>query len=519
MSDSDLRSKIASDLGLSVDALANRTTPELLVQHQRHILHKTGLGLGGLNRGVEDQIADLAINVKDYGAIGDGITDDTAAVQALIDSVSLAGGGIVYFPKGTYLINTLVLKTNVTLQGNSKKSVTLKATTDSVNPAMFTIDSGPVQDSWVKNLTIYGAMTSGQKAFYIQAVGSGGVPDHGGWWESGLSNIDISNFDGHCIHLVGGSGGSYAYNLPIQFLLFDRVYAYNNVNGCSIYAEGQVAQIECLACEFDGTQEPPIATGGLQTASVYLNTTGSVNFSRCVFQNREYGATLVNTKAITFNSCWFENLYNGIWAHTSAKATVVSSHFANVGSDGAGTGVILKTTTAGSIVSIHNNMIGTIDKHYSSENEHSKITPIYDKSSVAFVTSGQTKQISIAADGSITPYKASTMLVNTSATSLKTIIANNFAVGDEVSIIPWGGTITLASGGNISSGGFTLPLVLPQSSLVTFVRGDLAFTWILKSISKLPTQTGTPADATDLATVITLANDLKSKLIALGLIS
>lgn len=43
-------------------------------------------------------------NVKTYGATGNGSTDDTSAVQAAIDAAASAGGGVVYFPRGIYVI-------------------------------------------------------------------------------------------------------------------------------------------------------------------------------------------------------------------------------------------------------------------------------------------------------------------------------------------------------------------------------------------------------------------------------
>ena len=43
-------------------------------------------------------------NVKAYGAVGDGVTDDTAAIQAAVDAAAAAGGGTVFFPRGTYII-------------------------------------------------------------------------------------------------------------------------------------------------------------------------------------------------------------------------------------------------------------------------------------------------------------------------------------------------------------------------------------------------------------------------------
>jgi len=46
------------------------------------------------------------VNVKALGVIGDGVTDDSAAIQAVIDSCEVNGGGTVYLPAGTYLLGT-----------------------------------------------------------------------------------------------------------------------------------------------------------------------------------------------------------------------------------------------------------------------------------------------------------------------------------------------------------------------------------------------------------------------------
>ena len=58
-------------------------------------------------------------NVLDYGAVGDGVTDDTAAIQAAIDAAQTQGGGIVKLPYGQFLISQLVLSgSQVVLEGS-----------------------------------------------------------------------------------------------------------------------------------------------------------------------------------------------------------------------------------------------------------------------------------------------------------------------------------------------------------------------------------------------------------------
>jgi hypothetical protein len=69
-----------------------------------------------LRRGIEQ----VFINVKNFGAVGDGVTDDTLAVQAAIDAC--AGSGDVFFPAGTYKIDEVVLWSGTKYHGTKGKS-------------------------------------------------------------------------------------------------------------------------------------------------------------------------------------------------------------------------------------------------------------------------------------------------------------------------------------------------------------------------------------------------------------
>ncbi len=54
-------------------------------------------------------------NVRTYGAVGDGKTLDTDAINKTIETVASKGGGTVFFPAGTYLSFSIRLKSNITI--------------------------------------------------------------------------------------------------------------------------------------------------------------------------------------------------------------------------------------------------------------------------------------------------------------------------------------------------------------------------------------------------------------------
>lgn len=68
---------------------------------------------GATERTIREKFSEIWISVKDFGAIGNGIAIDTAAVQSAANRIVALGGGVVYFPPGAYLIDQGIAVSNV----------------------------------------------------------------------------------------------------------------------------------------------------------------------------------------------------------------------------------------------------------------------------------------------------------------------------------------------------------------------------------------------------------------------
>jgi hypothetical protein len=130
----------------------------------------------------------LWFDVADYGAVGDGVTDDTAAVQAAIDAAIASQSRSevlvpqyngrapsVYFPKGTYSVNELNVHDSLHLHGPRNYhygSATLKQRTEGHNILFLNKDAGgDAQASVIEDLHfLSGSGTSNQTVAQIKTA-------------------------------------------------------------------------------------------------------------------------------------------------------------------------------------------------------------------------------------------------------------------------------------------------------------------------------------------------------------
>jgi hypothetical protein len=111
-------------------------------------------------------------NVKDFGATGDGSTDDTTAIRSCINA-STAPNPLktVYFPPGTYRVGTLFVVDNTVLVGHGSLSV-LKSKAPALSP-MF-MNNGDVRDVRIENLKLDGNKAERPEHVNVIQLGSAG---------------------------------------------------------------------------------------------------------------------------------------------------------------------------------------------------------------------------------------------------------------------------------------------------------------------------------------------------------
>lgn len=228
------------------------------------------------------------INVKDFGAVGDGSTDDTSAIQAAFTAAVANGGGIVYFPdtssfyKVTATINIASTPNSITLLGDGIWRSEIKMVTASAD-TLFTCAG----DVHVTNISITAMPASGNvyRANDIGFESAGPITMSGvslyGWdngikWTGGyyykffecdfrLMNIALNTFDANNVMV-----DKCKISELNKFIVLSSGAGPTVINECSLeswtqsiasVASGASPQIIISECYIENYPSDPVAAG------------------------------------------------------------------------------------------------------------------------------------------------------------------------------------------------------------------------------------------------------------------
>jgi len=292
---------------------------------------------------VESKLREV-LSVKDYGAIGDGVNDDSAAIQAAIDTTS----GGVYFPPGTYRIKTAItLKSDVTLYGDGEASVLIKdASATGLTRDMIFRSTGTatVQDINIERLKFTTEQTSVSPATQSMINFDGG----------NIYDITIRDciFDNatsyaNCAFFKAAGG----YNVANVFFLNNRVNqcprmaieVINHDNGSNYNASFIVVQGNYISnCAFGVSLSGPVQN------SIVSNN----HFQNCSL----YGVELVGVSGCTVDGNVFTGAFtnlissSGSGVYPQGRGIVISNNSTN----GTATGKVLLNNAGAATVSGNN---------------------------------------------------------------------------------------------------------------------------------------------------------------------
>lgn len=197
-------------------------------------------------------ISGNTFSVSDFGAIGDGVTDDAGAIQAAIDAATVVGGDVEFDGSKTYISGPILPKSNVRLQLNGA-TIKLK---DGVNNVFFDGRYGGA------DFGIYNGIIDGNKANNAGIYNLSGMSVYTGWnglefinvqinnvfrtslkFDGGTQNINIENMQSNDCGLAGYAGmfgyalsmdpGTSTKKLSIKNFLVNNMYGYGiHFYGC-----------------------------------------------------------------------------------------------------------------------------------------------------------------------------------------------------------------------------------------------------------------------------------------------
>ena len=257
---------------------------------------------------VPDPVTGFVANVRDaaYGAVADGVSDDTAAIQRAIDAVSAAGGGIVDIPAGNYMINTLhqkgysyeraglVLKSNIIVR--MANGAVLRAIPNGERSyQIFSI-------THVDNVHIMGGKLIGDRDTHIGNLGQTGY----GVRITDATNVVIEDLYAGEFWGDGVFLGEDSRNITLYRVICDH----NRRQGMSIVGGHNVKILESEFKRSDGT--PPKSGIDIEPEGDHPIVSG-VEIRNCLFEGSSTGFVVSNqySNSVAENIIFADNIVRG----------------------------------------------------------------------------------------------------------------------------------------------------------------------------------------------------------------
>ena len=265
---------------------------------------------------IDSRLADKAkktyIYVEDFGAKGDGITDDTSAFQNTINYASVNNKTICLLNK-TYALTGFTFKANMSIISN--EYATLKILTSS-NESFIKFDRGAITNlnysACLKNVFIScNSNNTSQKIIDVTAIKSSNG-NGGGVWHFTFENVRIQPVSNNQIGIYfNADDTAQGVDVANQYINFKNVNIYkNSENGCCIKFVGQIGQTKFDSCEINGINSN---VGGWLIEFEPLQSNDNafmpITFDNCTFQSCDKGIYAKNAHVI-LNNCHIEGITN-----------------------------------------------------------------------------------------------------------------------------------------------------------------------------------------------------------------
>jgi len=164
----------------------------------------TPAGTGAVSRTVQSKLRDV-VSVKDFGAVGDGVANDSAAIQAAINT-----GKSVFFPKGTYKASFDIADGQMVFGEGAENGTTIKPPAGATYALRVDATSSPMQHCQIRDIRFDNIdLISNCVGILFKGTNVSTIND----WHS-LNNIWIDRFD-RGIEVLGRQIWSSYYSVEI----------------------------------------------------------------------------------------------------------------------------------------------------------------------------------------------------------------------------------------------------------------------------------------------------------------